>query len=195
MIGLISLLFSAQASAETVIRTEGGVVNWHLNHAAPFTAPVRSVGFTFGKSFTNTILEARLNVDLWNGIAYDQQPGNIPSTMLFQGDSYSQGVTVGIRRHLKQSDNSTLSLRVHAGATRIPVLMDEEIFDTLVVAQSWGLTAAPNHDKLYVSELVGLGYDVYRFSDNLALGFNGDVEYLNGWDLGSRVSISLSSKL
>ena len=77
----------------------------------------------------------------------------------------------------------------------MPVLMDEESFDTLVVAQSWGLTAAPNYRKLYVSGLVGLGYDVYRFSDNLALGFNGDVEYLNGWDLGSRVSISLSSRL
>ena len=87
MIGLISFLFSAQASAETVIRTEGGVVNWHLNHAAPYTAPVRSVGFTFGKSFTNTILEARLNVDLWNGVFYDQQPGNISPKNYFQGDS------------------------------------------------------------------------------------------------------------
>jgi hypothetical protein len=195
MIALISFLFSTQASAETVIRTEGGVVNWHLNHASPFTAPVRSVGFTFGKSFINTILESRLNVDIWNGAAYDQQTGNIAVNHYFQGDSYAQGVTVGMRRHLKQSDNSTLSLRVHAGATRIPVLMDEKSYDTLVVGQSWGLSASPNHRKLYIGGLVGLGYDVYRFSDNLALGFNGDVEYLNGWDLGSRVSISLSSKL
>ena len=190
---LLSLVMGL-ANAESYFRADAGATTWIVNHPAPFTAPVSSNEFTFGRKMGGLGLELGYRTDVWNGAAYDQQSGNLAVNNYFQGDCRMNAITIGGRKGFQIGKKVEAGLRFNVGAAAIPVLMDEASFDTLVVAQSWGLTSSPNHRKMYTPVTVGGYADLYRFYESLAVGLNTDIVYVTGWDTGVRVAWSLNSR-
>jgi hypothetical protein len=120
-----------------------------------------------------------------NGAAYDQQPGNIPNPAnYFQGDTRGFALLGSYEVSKYPTRRLGIGLKLTGGVMGMPVLMDSASFDTLVVSQSWGLTASPNHRKVYIPVGGGPTLEYYTKLAHFSVGMDVDVLYVVGWDLG-----------
>lgn len=166
-----------------------GATIYVLNHPAPFTAPVNSLALSVGNDFVDResmsmAWEVSFLQTVHNGAAYDQQPGNIAVNNYFQGDTRGFGLLGSYEISKYPTRRLGIGLKLTGGVMGMPVLMDSASFDTLVVAQSWGLTAAPNHRKVYIPVGGGPTLEYYTKLAHFSVGMDLDVLYIVGWDLG-----------
>ena len=166
-----------------------GATIYVLNHPAPFTAPVNSLALSVGDDFVDResmsmAWEVSFLQTVHNGAAYDQQPGNIAVNNYFQGDTRGFGLLGSYEISKYPTRRFGIGLKLTGGVMGMPVLMDSASFDTLVVAQSWGLTAAPNHRKVYIPVGGGPTLEYYTKLAHFSVGMDLDVLYIVGWDLG-----------
>lgn len=166
-----------------------GATIYLLNHPAPFTAPVNSLALSVGDDFVDResmsmAWEVSFLQTVHNGAAYDQQPGNIAVNNYFQGDTRGFGLLGSYEISKYPTRRFGIGLKLTGGVMGMPVLMDSASFDTLVVAQSWGLTAAPNHRKVYIPVGGGPTLEYYTKLAHFSVGMDLDVLYIVGWDLG-----------
>lgn len=166
-----------------------GATIYVLNHPAPFTAPVNSLALSVGNDFMDResmsmAWEVSFLQTVHNGVAYDQQPGNLAPNSYFQGDTRGFALLGAYEISKYPTRRLGLGLKLAAGVMGMPVLMDSASFDTLVVAQSWGLTAAPNHRKVYIPVGGGPTMEYYTKLAHFSVGVDVDVMYVVGWDLG-----------
>ena len=166
-----------------------GTTIYVLNHPSPFTAPVNSIALSVGDDFIDReslsmAWEVSFLQTVHNGASYDQQPGNIAVNNYFQGDTRGFAL-LGVYEFSKYPTRRLgVGFRVMSGVMGMPVLMDSASFDTLVVAQSWGLTASPNHRKVYIPVGGGPTIEYYTKLAHFSVGTDIDVLYIVGWDLG-----------
>lgn len=166
-----------------------GATLYVLNHPAPFTAPVNSIALSVGDDFVDReslsmAWEVSFLQTVHNGAAYDQQPGNLAVNNYFQGDTRGFALTGAYEISKYPTRRLGVGFRAIAGVMGMPVLMDSASFDTLVVAQSWGLTASPNHRKVYIPVGGGPTIEYYTKLAHFSIGADVDVLYIVGWDLG-----------
>jgi hypothetical protein len=166
-----------------------GATIYVLNHPAPFTAPVNSLALSVGNDFVDResmsmAWEVSFLQTVHNGAAYDQQPGNLAVNNYFQGDTRGFALLGGYEISKYPSRRLGIGLKLNAGVMGMPVLMDTASFDTLVVGQSWGLTASPNHRKVYIPVGGGPTLEYYTKLAHFSVGMDVDVLYIVGWDLG-----------
>ena len=166
-----------------------GTTIYVLNHPSPFTAPVNSIALSVGDDFIDReslsmAWEVSFLQTVHNGASYDQQPGNIAVNNYFQGDTRGFAL-LGVYEFSKYPTRRLgVGFRVMSGVMGMPVLMDSASFDTLVVAQSWGLTASPNHRKVYIPVGGGPTIEYYTKLAHFSVETDIDVLYIVGWDLG-----------
>ena len=166
-----------------------GTTIYVLNHPSPFTAPVNSIALSVGDDFIDReslsmAWEVSFLQTVHNGASYDQQPGNIAVKNYFQGDTRGFALLGAYEFSKYPTRRLGVGFRVMSGVMGMPVLMDSASFDTLVVAQSWGLTASPNHRKVYIPVGGGPTIEYYTKLAHFSVGTDIDVLYIVGWDLG-----------
>ena len=167
-----------------------GATIYLLNHPSPFTAPVNSIALSIGDDFMDReslsmAWEVSFLQTVHNGAAYDQQPGNIPNPAnYFQGDTRGFALLGSYEVSKYPTRRFGIGLKLTGGVMGMPVLMDSASFDALVVAQSWGLTASPNHRKVYIPVGGGPTFEYYTKLAHFSVGADVDVLYVVGWDLG-----------
>ena len=166
-----------------------GATIYLLNHPAPFTAPVNSIALSVGNDFMDReslsmAWEVSFLQTVHNGASYDQQPGNLAVNSYFQGDTRGFGLLASYEVSKYATRRFGIGLKLTGGVMGMPVLMHKESFDTLVVAQSWGLTSSPNHRKVYIPVGGGPTLEYYTKLAHFSVGADIDVLYIVGWDLG-----------
>lgn len=166
-----------------------GATIYVLNHPSPFTAPVNSIALSIGDDFVDReslsmAWEVSFLQTVHNGAAYDQQPGNLAVNNYFQGDTRGYALLASYEVSKYATRRFGIGLKLTGGIMGMPVLMHKESFDTLVVAQSWGLTSSPNHRKVYIPVGGGPTFEYYTKLAHFSVGADVDVLYVVGWDLG-----------
>lgn len=166
-----------------------GATIYVLNHPGPFTAPVNSIALSIGDDFVDReslsmAWEVSFLQTVHNGASYDQQPGNIAVNNYFQGDTRGFALLGAYEFSKYPTRRLGIGFRVMSGVMGMPVLMHEASFDTLVVGQSWGLTASPNHRKVYIPVGGGPTIEYYTKLAHFSVGTDIDILYIVGWDLG-----------
>lgn len=166
-----------------------GATIYVLNHPGPFTAPVNSIALSIGDDFVDReslsmAWEVSFLQTVHNGASYDQQPGNIAVNNYFQGDTRGFALLGAYEFSKYPTRRLGVGFRVMSGVMGMPVLMHKASFDTLVVGQSWGLTASPNHRKVYIPVGGGPTIEYYTKLAHFSVGTDIDILYIVGWDLG-----------
>lgn len=184
---VLLMCMSSPVLAGTYVEGKYGMFWNVLNHPSPFTASVHMLSMDVGKEHS-TVNQRRISVAAsystgsFNGIFYEQQPGNISVAHYFQGDSRFHSLVAKGHVSLFHLFRGDLFLGATAGGMYMPIQMDKNSFATLVVVQSWGLTSAPSGPiyPLFGTQLKWLKPTV---DNSMEWGLVTDVSYVQGWDL------------
>lgn len=167
-----------------------GAMLYLLNHPAPITNPVHSIGLGVGKDFVDRekmsmAWEVTFLQTVHNGISYIDQLDYVPNPLnYFQGDTRGFALLGGYEFTKYPSRRFGVGVKLSAGVMGMPVQMDQVTYETVVVDSTWGLTAAPNHGKVYIPVGGGPTFEYYTKLAHFSVGADVDVLYIVGWDLG-----------
>ena len=166
-----------------------GATIYVLDHRSPFTAPVNSVALTFGDDFVDResmsmAWEVTFLQTVHNGLSYTEQPRTLAQPFYFQGDTRGFALMGAYEFSKYPTRRLGVGMKVTAGVMGMPVLMDKAYFQTEVVPRTWGLSATPNHQKVYIPVGGGPTIEYYTKLAHFSVGVDMDVLYIVGWDLG-----------
>jgi hypothetical protein len=165
----------------------GAMINV-LGHSS-VTRPVHSLALSVGNDFMDResmsmAWEVSFLQTVHNGDLAETQPGLILESDYFQGDTRGFGLLAAYEISKYPTRRIGIGFRVVAGVMGMPLLMDEEAYNANIVSSAWGLTASPNHNKVYIPVGGGPTIEYYTKLAHFSVGLDTDVLYIIGWDLG-----------
>ncbi len=170
-----------------------GAMIYVLNHPSPYSVPVHSVALSIGKDFvdrekSSMSWEVSFLQTVHNGLSYIDQPGNLSPNNYIQGDTRGFSLLGSYKIAKYPSRRFGIGFRALAGVMGMPVLMHEETYNSLVVGSAWGLSASPNHNKVYIPIGGGPTVEYYTKLSHFSVGLDTDILYILNYDLGINIT-------
>lgn len=164
----------------------GATINF-LGHSG-VTRPVHSLALSIGNDFMDResismAWEVSFLQTVHNGDQAELQAGIIAPNDYFQGDTRGFGLLAAYEISKYPTRRLGIGFRFVAGVMGMPLLMDENAYNTNIVSSAWGLTASPHHNKVYIPVGGGPTIEYYTKLAHFSVGVDSDILYIIGWDL------------
>lgn len=166
----------------------GAMINV-LNHPSPISAPVHSLALSIGDDFVDResmsmAWEVSFLQTVHNGLAWESQPENIANPAnFFQGDTRGFALLGAYEISKYPSRRFGIGFRFVAGVMGMPLNIYETTYNEKVLP-TWGLSASPNHNGIYIPVGGGPTFEYYTKLAHFSVGVDADVLYIINWDLG-----------
>lgn len=177
----------------------GGAI--YLGQFAGVVNPGTNIGLNVGHDFLDRermsgAVELGFNQSIHNGTFFESQTGVGPYV---QGDLRTYTLSLLGEISLYPSRRFGIGLRAGGGLLMSPLLMadctdaeekgkGDSCYQTYVLEETWGVADPGYHDKPHPAVMGGPSFEYYTKLSHFSVGFDVDIFYAIGFDLGANMS-------